>query len=529
MNLDPNSDRDSTNDSPSENQRPPTRDDFYQAELAQYASPQTDSTTKPVLASTTANDESLVRLSWSGYLAWAFVLSITGFMIAIVAIGQFNTTQQVGGNASANDLMQIQLQGKMLVGQEHMFPGQAEAALTPELDSGPYEQRICYSILINEFKGPTDAIEHLEKTDKAAAAANLELTEEQKRLRGLIGKLVKQYEDGDLDSDSLPGPDQLFIEDRLQWIGKLALHPKGTPDTVARTKLEEFGGTMMMTMIGVMILGALMLMVGFLVSILFAILIGTGRLKSNFLNRKYNHNIYIETFAIWMGLFFGSSIFLSIFGGNFIDEKSSLMIQPFIFFGSLVVLCWPIVRGISFKQMREDIGWTAEKPLTNLTASVPAYLAILPYLLPCVIFVVIAMSIVAGFQSAPEFSRQAGPSHPIQEEIMLGGTTTIVLVFLTACVCAPIVEETMFRGVLYRHLRDISGVWRRWISVVFAALLNGLIFASIHPQGMFGIPMLTMLAIGFSLTREWRGSLVSSMVMHFIHNALVTCVMLTIL
>ena len=105
----------------------------------------------------------------------------------------------------------------------------------------------------------------------------------------------------------------------------------------------------------------------------------------------------------------------------------------------------------------------------------------------------------------------------------------ILLVFLTACVAAPIVEETMFRGVLYRHLRDCSAGWQRWASIMFAAVINGLIFASIHPQGILGVPVLATLAIGFSLAREWRGSLLSSIVMHGVHNALITCVSLLIL
>ena len=47
-------------------------------------------------------------------------------------------------------------------------------------------------------------------------------------------------------------------------------------------------------------------------------------------------------------------------------------------------------------------------------------------------------------------------------------------------------------------------------SVAFAALVNSLIFAAIHPQGIIGIPLLTTLAVGFSLTRQWRGSLLES-------------------
>ena len=98
----------------------------------------------------------------------------------------------------------------------------------------------------------------------------------------------------------------------------------------------------------------------------------------------------------------------------------------------------------------------------------------------------------------------------------------MLFVVLTACVAAPIVEETMFRGVLYRHLRDLTGGWQRWISIGFACLLNALIFASIHPQGALGIPMLMTLAIGFSLVREWRDSLFGPILMHGLNNLVVT-------
>jgi len=250
-------------------------------------------------------------------------------------------------------------------------------------------------------------------------------------------------------------------------------------------------------------------------------------LKSGFTAAPTNTNIYIETFAIWMCLFFGSSLGLGLLGLR--SEGLLMIVQPFIFFGSLIALGWPMIRGVSFAQVRNDIGWTARNPLKETALAVPAYLATAACLIPVVIILSIVMSIITGLQDKHEFARQSLPSHPVQDYLIDGNTTYIALVFLTACVCAPIIEETMFRGVLYRHIRDVSGQWRRWLSVVFAAVLNGLIFASIHPQGIVGIPLLTTLAIGFSLTREWRGSLVGPMVMHGIHNFLVTCVVLLIL
>ena len=48
-------------------------------------------------------------------------------------------------------------------------------------------------------------------------------------------------------------------------------------------------------------------------------------------------------------------------------------------------------------------------------------------------------------------------------------------------------------------------------------------------RGFMEVLFGSALAIGFSLAREWRGSLISSIVMHGIHNTLITCVSLLIL
>jgi membrane protease YdiL (CAAX protease family) len=76
--------------------------------------------------------------------------------------------------------------------------------------------------------------------------------------------------------------------------------------------------------------------------------------------------------------------------------------------------------------------------------------------------------------------------------------------------------------VLFRSLRDRSAGLGRFASVAISALLNSLVFAAIHPQGAFGIPVLTTLAIGFSLVRQWRDSLIAPIFMHALNNFMVT-------
>lgn len=473
------------------------------------------------------------RLSLSGYVSWAGVIAMTSALFLVVGFSQVLTPPAVGGDATTTDLMPIQWQGKALVGQKRFLESQGqevpESAKTVPLpmDSGSYEQRLCYAILLSEIEEPAKALEYLETLDQRVTDSKLKLTDDQQRMREIIGTLNQHFVDGDLEPTSIPAEDRELVESRLQWLGRLAFLPAGLANNSERQAVDsEATNVLMFGGIGVMA-GLFIGIIGFALAVGFVVMLINRKLNSGFHVRAYNHNIYIETFAIWMGLFFGSSILLSLLRID--DPQFGMLIQPFVFFGSLIAVGWPIVRGIRFEQVRRDIGWTSENLAADAASAVPTYLATLPFLLPGVILVSVLTSIVAGFHEPHEFARQFVPSHPVQDYIASGGLTMILLVFLTACVAAPIVEETMFRGILYRHLRDWSAGWQRWISIAFAAIINGLIFASIHPQGIFGIPVLATLAIGFSLAREWRGSLVSSVVMHGIHNTLITCVSLLIL
>jgi membrane protease YdiL (CAAX protease family) len=56
--------------------------------------------------------------------------------------------------------------------------------------------------------------------------------------------------------------------------------------------------------------------------------------------------------------------------------------------------------------------------------------------------------------------------------------------------------------------------------------VTSFIFAVIHPQGIFAVPLLMALAFGFSLIREWRETLLPCMVAHGLHNGLATLTMI---
>jgi membrane protease YdiL (CAAX protease family) len=120
------------------------------------------------------------------------------------------------------------------------------------------------------------------------------------------------------------------------------------------------------------------------------------------------------------------------------------------------------------------------------------------------------------------------PAHPLVG-VAPNNWWVRVQVVLAASVAAPLVEETMFRGVFYRHLREATRGGGFLLSVLASGLVSGFIFAVIHPQGALAVPVLMGLAFGFAIGREWRGSLLSCMVAHGVHNGILVLLLLTAL
>jgi membrane protease YdiL (CAAX protease family) len=82
---------------------------------------------------------------------------------------------------------------------------------------------------------------------------------------------------------------------------------------------------------------------------------------------------------------------------------------------------------------------------------------------------------------------------------------------------APVVEEIFFRGFFY-------GALRSRYSPVVAALMNGLLFGSIHFNGsaesLLILPPLALLGFIFCLVYEKTGSLYPVIGMHAFNNSL---------
>ena len=87
-----------------------------------------------------------------------------------------------------------------------------------------------------------------------------------------------------------------------------------------------------------------------------------------------------------------------------------------------------------------------------------------------------------------------------------------VIIILLATVVAPVAEEFIFRFFLY-------GVIRRYLGRSIGLIVSALLFAAVHAHLPSFAPLFA-LGICFTLAYEWSGSLLVSMTMHAIFNAI---------
>jgi membrane protease YdiL (CAAX protease family) len=449
----------------------------------------------------------------------------------------------------------MRIQGRYLVGAAEstgsgqMLYGQSEA-----FNAGTVGQRLRFAVLAAELAGPEEARQvldelagliHTEVEQTAYGAQPFEVREEDAEAMELLRLLYAEpagADDPDVlaaggEGDGIAGAAKIDIEalsqaqrDRLikslGWFGELALTPSGTADAAARKAVLAPARQTFIAVLGAFIAGATLGGLGFIALIVMFVLALLKYVRSGIAPAGAHHGIYAETFALWLVVFFILQLGAEVMG-MLLPELVMLAVM-IGFFLSLLVLGWPILRGIPWAQVRADIGWTAGRtrsagsPLLEGLIGLGCYAMTLPILAIGLLITLLLMAVsqmLAGAQ--PVFAPAGGPAHPIIAELGGGNVLVIVQILLLGCIAAPIVEETMFRGVLYRHLRGASAASGVVVSTVLSTAVTGFIFAAIHPQGWVAIPALMGLATGFALAREWRGTLIPSIVMHGLSNGLV--------
>lgn len=324
------------------------------------------------------------------------------------------------------------------------------------------------------------------------------------------------------------GPDALTTEQaerlaqRHGWYAKLLTTHGQTFQEGERAKMVANARWIVVLMLGAVIVFATAFFGGIIAAAVMGYLISQGKIKPHFRRPLPGGSIYLETAAVFVFSFLLFKLAGAPLLALVIKDQTSLMgavlasqwlLLPTIF--------WPILRGVSFRQWRADVGIThveGRSVIREIGAGIFGYFAGLPILaLAMVITILIVFGkalFSGGFSGGGEGGAPTAPHNPIAEMISQAPLWQLVMLFALATIWAPIVEECIFRGCFFRHLRSRIGV-------LLAALLSAGAFAFMH--GYAVLMLLPVFTIGFifAFIREWRGSIVSTITAHALHNATV--------
>jgi membrane protease YdiL (CAAX protease family) len=436
-------------------------------------------------------------------VAWVVILGLVAFILWRNAVTGERTRR-------SGDEVGLVFQGRLLVAMREF---KAQPGTQKELDnlgqSGTYRQRLLVAILVAEMDGPVAAGDYLGDLEALRAKEDYQPTPGDQRLRETLEGLYN------------PDPQEPDAEERAAlehrgWLGRLALshRPDATPEEGMAVRAEATRSVIFMVLL--LLFGFLLGLAGCFLLLVFVVLWLRGRLRWVEAPRG-GGGLYAETFAVWFFVFLALSYlarwvpFLDNLAGSGVVAVAAV----------LLALAYPVLRGRDWPTVRGEIGLHSGKSIgEEMLAGVATYAVCLP-------LIVVAALVIAGMMNwysrwegppASPFAPSNRPSHPVAE-MVLGSIWTLISIYWAASVAAPFAEEIAFRGFLQRHLRGFLGRLSTGVAV-------GLIFAIIHPQGIFGVPALLTLAVIFSLAREWRGSLIAPMVAHALNNAVATTLMI---
>ena len=393
--------------------------------------------------------------------------------------------------------LQSELFGKVGLGLHDLFPAFSTTSQAAPLAVGGAADQLAHAILVS-----VDSIE-----SGREEVLEIQRSEPGDPVVEMAAPWILAAFDAIEDGTSLAPSTADALVERFGWYGSLL---------VAMTSeggLEGVAGAAARTVVTMLVIGGTMFLaavLGFLGLIIVLVLALTGSLRSGVATSGH-HGIYAETFAGWLLLLLGLQYVAGLVSPPGLEPLSGTV----AFFASLVMLAWPVVRGLPWATVRADIGLARPRAM-DVPMGVAGWAMALPFMavgLGLTLVLTFVVELLSG--SAPE----AG--HPAQQAIFGAGTWTIVQVFILATVAAPIVEEVMFRGVLLTHLRGASRAVPIALSLLFAMLVSSVIFAVIHPQGLLFVPPLAGLAVGFCIIREIRGSIVPAIVAHAVSNGMV--------
>ena len=396
----------------------------------------------------------------------------------------------------------------------------------------PAHERLRSTILAGENLGPDAMAKRLDQI-QAQLDPESDLNQDVETLRDIY--LAEQPGPA---ADRVDPADRAALEARHGWFARLALS-HGVAQAPVRTAAVTDGlliiGIIALAMTAVGVAG----LTGFVMLILAVVALVSGRLPFRFRRprpatewpaaadpsdglSKAPSSVWLETVVVFLAGFLGLKLVVAGIHAGWpgIDGTTLTWMSLLGQWSLLLTIFWPVFRGMPLARYQQEIGWhRGEGVLKEVGWGVLGYCAGLPLYFAMAIIVVIVMFIVSALTGGESIT----PDSNKVVDIVEGGTPAMLaVVFLLATVWAPIVEESIFRGALFRHLR------RRWPLVV-AALGSCMVFAVLHGYLVAQLFIVGTLGFWFALLREWRGSLIAPAVGHFIHNCFVLSLVIIVM
>jgi membrane protease YdiL (CAAX protease family) len=361
---------------------------------------------------------------------------------------------------------------------------------------GP-KQKLQAVAVIGELQGKEAALDRLAALKEELKAPEPELKHDLDTLRRIYHK----------SPTAVSEEDRIRLESRLGWFGKLAL-VSGLPDSdPQRESILRACIRAAVAAVSIELLLVGFLIAGLVLMIIAIVKLAGGTLKLNYIPSPGVGSAFIETFALYLVGYVSIGRI-----AHALHLHAALPVYGIIILWITACCLWPMVRGLSFAQIRAGLGWsTGRGVIFEAAMGLVGYLTFMPLLAIAVITTMILSRF--GHEHA---------IHPIVFEAEDHSKSAIIGLFLLASGFAPIVEETMFRGAMFHHLRRRH----RWL---LSAFVSALIFASLHPQGWTAFPVLGGIGFAFAGIREWRGNVIASGFAHAVNNGVALTMLLLVL
>ncbi len=477
--------------------QPPPQHDPWQPAQAPTPPPPAHASQHPTFAPLSPSRRLRVALAW---------VSICLFtLLAILVQRQALDLPPLSDAELLQPSLHIKIQGQVAVGAAQMSSGPAAPANVDRSMNNiaavmqtPADQ-VRYTIVYAEVGGSEDALWVID--DLRSNPSYYEITGEE--LADL--DILEQIYEG----RTISSADRKRLLDRHEWFGELAISHNTSRSSPAY-QAPRSSGQKLIVFVMLLILLALLVGAGALGVCIFAITqLAGGKIRPRFkaFPNAAETPMLSETIALFLAIFAITGLFTV-----FLIKEHKIDISVFTLLPLTLCPLIPLLFGGGWRRYKQLTGLhRGEGVFKEIGCGLLGYLAGLPLV---VIGFVVSIVFFLLFPIEAE--------HPVMDPISGAGPLGILLLVLMLTVWAPLVEETLFRGVFYSHCR-------RWMAWPVAGIITGIVFAAIHPQWIWFVPGLASIGLVFAMIREWRGSLIGSIAAHALHNGTIACILVILL